>query len=530
MADVPSDASPSPRPILIAGYYGFGNTGDEAILAALLRDLRALDLPLAPTVVSGRPAETAALHGTDALLWTDIPALIAAARASALIILGGGGLFHDYHGFDPGTALTSDHAGLAFYGTFPLLAALLDRPLLLYGVGVGPLFSDDGRAWTRAAFAQADRATVRDRASRDLLQSLGLPADRVEVAADPAFRLPPAEPARVQHCLAEVGLADPPRPLIGVAPRPWSVGVDPDAWLAAVARALDAFLERHGGSVLFLPFQASSDPSAQDAAAVARIRGQMRRADRTAVLPAPAPPAEMAGLIAACDLVLAVRLHAAIFAAAAGVPVVGLAYDPKVRGVLAELELPAQALDLAPAGLSALPPALTAAWEHRAVLSAHLRTAAARLAVRAARPARHAQELLTAPPPPRPALDPAVAALLPPLVLALSLRLHERTQWARRASEDAAVRDQIIRDLQRGLDEMTAWARSSAEAVAQRDQTIQELQAQIARQEEALADLRAQLANAHAQLEAIRATRAYRAYALLKRGLQSVRGERNGAE
>ena len=522
MAVERSSAPAAERPVLIAGYYGFGNLGDEAILASMLRDLRALGLPLALTVVSGQPAETAALHGVRAVAWTDIPALISAARTSALIILGGGGLFHDYFGFDPTAVLTSDHAGIAFYSTFPVLAALLDRPLLLYGVGVGPLFTEDGRTWTRTAFLCACRAAVRDAESHRLALALGVPPERVELAADPAFRLLPAEPEQVRRRLAEAGLADLPRPLVGVAPRPWSVGVDPDAWLDAVARALDTFLARHGGSALFLPFQEGSDPSVQDARTAEQIRARMARSAQTAVLTGPLAPAEMAGVIAACDLALAVRLHAVIFAAAAGVPVVGLAYDPKVRNILAELDLPDQALALTPDSLPALPDALTAAWTRRAELSARLRTASARLAARAARSARLARELLTAPPPPRPAPDPALIPLLPPLVLALSQRLHERTQWARRASEDAAVRDQIIRDLQRGLDEMTAWARTSAEAVAQRDQTIRALQTQIARQEEALADLRAQLANAHAQLEAIRATRAYRAYALLKRGLQGL--------
>ena len=58
--------------ILIAGYYGFGNTGDEAILSAMLSDLWALEPGLAPYVVSGNPNETAVTHRVRAVPWTDI--------------------------------------------------------------------------------------------------------------------------------------------------------------------------------------------------------------------------------------------------------------------------------------------------------------------------------------------------------------------------------------------------------------------------------------------------------------------------
>src|SRR2546423_1910393 len=87
--------------VLIAGYYGFGNTGDEAILAAMLDELRALDPELVLLVISGNPLGTAAAHGVESIDWTDLASIIRAAEEADLILLGGGGVFHDYWGFDP---------------------------------------------------------------------------------------------------------------------------------------------------------------------------------------------------------------------------------------------------------------------------------------------------------------------------------------------------------------------------------------------------------------------------------------------
>ena len=97
--------------IVIAGYYGYGNTGDEAILIGMLRDLRAVDPNLDFVVVSGDPDQTQALHGVGSVLSTDVVGIAEGVRQSDLVILGGGGLFQDYWSADPGNMLTPKHAG-----------------------------------------------------------------------------------------------------------------------------------------------------------------------------------------------------------------------------------------------------------------------------------------------------------------------------------------------------------------------------------------------------------------------------------
>ena len=337
-------AERSPR-ILIAGYYGFGNTGDEAILAAMLRDLRSRRPGLDCVVVSGDPAETAARHGVRSLLWTDVPAILEAAEHCDLIVLGGGGVFHDYWGARGDTLLTRRHGGIPYYSGFPFLATLTERPCMLYAVGVGPLFSDEGKSLTRLAFEHADVATVRDPESRDLLVNIGVPAGRIRLTADPAFGLS-AEPGTVPEAVLDARRRQK-GPVVGVCLRNWDVDVWPEAWQPQVAAALDEFIETRDGSLVFVPFQArADDPLTDDLTVAEAVVGRMRRASAAQILRAPCGADEIAGVLAHCDLVVGMRLHALIFAVSAGVPAVGLVYDPKVANLMARVGLGAYALDL----------------------------------------------------------------------------------------------------------------------------------------------------------------------------------------
>src|SRR5262249_32344055 len=151
----------APR-FVLAGYYGFGNAGDEAILASIVGRLRALRPDAEICVVSGEPDETSRRFAVDAVFWRDPLALEDAVRQADLVVIGAGGLFHDYWGFPADALLTDAHWGLSYYAAPAALALLHEKPLMLYAVGVGPLETEPGRAFTRAVCEAAARITVRD--------------------------------------------------------------------------------------------------------------------------------------------------------------------------------------------------------------------------------------------------------------------------------------------------------------------------------------------------------------------------------
>lgn len=305
---------------------GFGNAGDEAIAQVMTDQLRAAVPDAEITIVSGDPAHTAAAYHVQAIAWRDPPAMQQAVANTDLTILGGGGLFHDYWGFDPDAVLTDQHWGMSYFVSPALLAAVYGKPLMLYAVGVGPLLSEHGRQYTKVIGDLAARITVRDAASKSLLESLGVAADKIAVTADPAFLLAAAgdgsEIPEVRAWLSR-------RPAIAVCLRNWSIGVDQAFWERQIAAALDELLASQGGSALFLPFQCGSGLE-DDVAVAQRVLAQMRNQSDAAVLTRPCAPAELAGIIGLADLLLGMRLHSLIFSLTAGVPCVALEYDPKV--------------------------------------------------------------------------------------------------------------------------------------------------------------------------------------------------------
>ncbi len=362
----------SPRKILVAGYYGYGNLGDEAILASVLANVRRLRPDSRFTVLSGDPESTARRHQVAAFFLEDFECRVKAVRESDLVILGGGGLFQDHWPVDVRTLFSSAARGLALYAEIPLLAAMFGRPCALYAVGIGPLSSPTGRWLTRVACSVASVVTVRDGPSRRLLEESGLRGEEGMawplVTADPAFSLVGTHGAEADRWLDRLGVPNG-RPLIGVNVRPWDRKCDPARWQEACARALDAIVTESGAHVLFLPFQ-DRGAHADDVQAARAVVRRMRTQGQAWVSPVVRDPSLARGLLARCQKALVMRYHAALFGLQAGVPVVALAYDPKVEALMAQVGAAEASLSLSDWTAKAIVASLCAVeqvWDAEAV-------------------------------------------------------------------------------------------------------------------------------------------------------------------
>lgn len=324
--------------ILIAGYYGFGNLGDEAILASILSSLRdETEDAVEFLVVSGNPLGTQAQHGVHAISWERADQILDGCRDSDLLVLGGGGLFHDYLPEHLTDVASFRGASQASFAGIPVLGRLLQKKTMLYGLGLGPLRETSAAELAMAAVQLADVVSVRDGRSlehaRRACREAGLPEGKVRLSADPAFGLRRAhrDDARAELTAAGIGSR---RPILGICLRQWQHDVA-EGWEQEVAAGVDAFLAETQGQAVFIPFQHGIDSRPDDDLSLAkRVRSRMGNAEPSRILDRNAQPALAAALIAECDLILGMRLHSVIFALGATVPCVGLSYDPKVSSLL----------------------------------------------------------------------------------------------------------------------------------------------------------------------------------------------------
>jgi len=347
---------------VISGYYGFGNVGDEAVLAGMLAALRARVPEAQITVLSGDPAQTRQVHGVAA-----VSRSIGAVRAIAgadVFISGGGSLIQDV------TSARSAVYYLALLG----LATVLARSVMVYAQGVGPL----RRWWVRKLVGlivnRVDLVTVRDEDSRRLLQDVGVQGP-IHLTADPAFALEPAPRARIADLLSRTK-----RPRIGLVLRPWAH----DQHLAALLDGVRAACGDLGAEVLVLAFHPARD---------LRVCADAGRALGAQVLAGLSAEEAMAA-VGTLDLLVGMRLHALIWAVALGVPPVALVYDPKIAGLIARIG-EGETLSLESLHADQVRRALLAAWEGREQRRSRLLEQAAALREDALRAADLAAALLT---------------------------------------------------------------------------------------------------------------------------------------
>ncbi len=331
--------------ILVGGYYGAGNIGDEAILACIVNELRAQfqnRFELSFIVLSWDPEKTSKEFGVEAIHWKDINGLLDAALRSNLIILGGGGLFFDYWGIDPDTYLRKASWDITAYGSLPLLAKLLDIPCMIYAVGVGPLQTDLARHHTRLAFERCQVATVRDVASRDLLRQIGFSenasnAPLMKVLPDPVFSLTSSleDEAWVDDLLYQHHIKSG-IPLMGINLRYWDFEETMDTWLSSVANGVQIFLRNNRKvQVLLLPFQKKEASSlTNDVQVLKQLADLIDMPERVYLIDDPITPQKMQALIKCCTLMLGMRMHSIVMSINTMTPVIALSYAPKVQSVM----------------------------------------------------------------------------------------------------------------------------------------------------------------------------------------------------
>ena len=308
--------------ILLSGYYGFGNVGDESVLQAILLGLRKRMPDVGITVLSAAPAETKVFHQVNSISRSNPLAILFALLRSNILISGGGTLFQN----------STSKLSFFYYIGLVLLAKLLFKKVVIFGQGFGPLNGAISRLIAKLVLNRVDLITLRDSDSYEAVTKLGVKKPPIHVAADPSFILdnPPKEEGLKLLALEGVPLGK--RPLIGIAVR--SVPRKDESQIAETLSIMINWLAHYYNFFpVFLLFQCP-----EDLKETSKVTSTLKFDHR--IIHRICHPDEMLALSSCFDLLIGMRLHSLVFASMTATPMIGLSYDPKVKAFMKTIGQP----------------------------------------------------------------------------------------------------------------------------------------------------------------------------------------------
>jgi len=304
--------------VIISGYYGFGNTGDEAILESLICGLKNGDPEIKITVLSADPAKTSASRHVNAIGRHDIPKIFKALKGANAFISGGGGLLQDSTG----------PFSVIYYLSIFFLAKILGCRCAFLGQGFGPVKGAFNRFLSAFVLNTADVITVRDETSLEEMMRLGIRKPPLLLAADLAFLFEKPGRSELEELIKGEGFSLSGRKVVGVSIRRPVRAVK--GFHEKLAAFLDAVSNQHDCQVLLVPFEAAGD--GEESLKVLKLMKTKAR-----LLTGLYPPEVLLRIISRMDCFIGMRFHSIVFAAISHVPLMGISYDPKVSALLKAL-------------------------------------------------------------------------------------------------------------------------------------------------------------------------------------------------
>ncbi|RMG25863.1 MAG: polysaccharide pyruvyl transferase CsaB [Armatimonadetes bacterium] len=295
--------------LLLAGYYGCGNVGDDALLQAFYQEMAGTGARI--VAMAGNPERLQRAIGVPGIPRRDMNYFTKELESSDALVFAGGGILQD----------ATSYFSIRYYTGLIQKAKKMKKPVFLLAQGIGPVTSMLGKSAASAALKQVDLLTVRDPHSANVARQLGYRGP-LEVTADLAWLLQPS-----QHPGTEFNVAG--MQAVAVSARPVKGQKD----LAKTFGDFAQMLFRNQFVPVLLEMDTEMDRKLLDE--IAKLHG-----GRCPDIRNLHTPSEMLARIARTHAMVAMRLHAGIFAAKSGIVPLMIAYDPKVVAFCDQAGLP----------------------------------------------------------------------------------------------------------------------------------------------------------------------------------------------
>ena len=299
----------------LSGYYGHKNSGDDALLSAIIKEIREKKEDARFVVLSANPAETKTVYGVDAVNRFNPFAVYSAIKKAKLFVNGGGSLIQD---------VTSSKS-LYYYLTAIHTATKMKKKTMLYANGIGPVYKKKNKNYVKKVLNKVDYITLRDERSVEVLNLMGVDKPPIMVTSDPSVSITPNGIDRVKEIFENERIDL--KPYFVISIREWK-----NKNIASeVAKAADYISKKYGLTPVFIPMQNPHDTSISiDCIKQMSQKGYMIKGDYSFT--------DVMTIASKATLVIGMRLHLLMYGANVAIPVIGLVYDPKITAYLDYLQ------------------------------------------------------------------------------------------------------------------------------------------------------------------------------------------------
>ena len=307
-----------PKSYVLAGYYGYHNSGDDALLAAICQELQGENPDNIIRVLTKEPYDH--LKGPKISFHSrfNFYKVLRLIAISDVLVMGGGSLVQD----------KTSSRSVWYYLFLMAYAKKMGTGCYMYANGIGPIHKRINRYLAKKVLSKVDIITLREKMSMRVLAQLKIDQPIIEVTADPVFALKDKDFLPVDYALKKLGMkAD--QPYIVCIFRDWEMSKQ---YRQTVAKLLDYIEETYHYQILFLPLKFPEDSLFEEKIGKQMERPYFRVDQKEEV-------EHLMAYIHHSHLVLSMRLHGILYSALAGVPVIGFSYDVKVNYYIKALQM-----------------------------------------------------------------------------------------------------------------------------------------------------------------------------------------------
>jgi colanic acid/amylovoran biosynthesis protein len=218
-----------------------------------------------------------------------------------------------------------------------LIAKILHKPFILYSQSIGPFPNRLQAIYTAWVLNKTDEIIAREKITVGYLHEIGVRDALVYKSVDAAFLLKGVNADKMKKVLRKNRVSfSRPKIMVTVKRLPETKVL---VFEQSLAECLDMILSRSNDQIIFVPHSTSVIHNDDDRQVIERIRRRMNFASRVVVLQNEFSCKEIKSLFSYADIVIATRMHSAIFALTNYVPTIAIAYEHKTTGIMSELRL-----------------------------------------------------------------------------------------------------------------------------------------------------------------------------------------------